>query len=120
MAIESIAVLPFENTAHDPNADYLTDGLTESIINSLTQLPNLKVIARSSVFRYKGKVTDPVTAGKDVARRETGLDGLRAGPRRDVLFFLVKSQQRLDLVAEIDVLTARGFEEGVAIGVRLA
>jgi len=69
VAIESIAVLPFENTAHDPNADYLTDGLTESIINSLTQLPNLKVIARSSVFRYKGKVTDPVTAGKELGVR---------------------------------------------------
>jgi TolB-like protein/Tfp pilus assembly protein PilF len=69
VAIDSIAVLPFENTAHDPNSDYLTDGLTESIINSLTQLPNLKVIARSSVFRYKGKVADPVTAGKELGVR---------------------------------------------------
>jgi TolB-like protein/Tfp pilus assembly protein PilF len=69
VAIESIAVLPFENTAGDPNTDYLTDGLTESIINSLTQLPNLKVIARSSVFRYKGKVADPITAGKELGVR---------------------------------------------------
>ena len=67
--IESIAVLPFENQNHDPNSDYLSDGVTESIINSLTQLPNLRVIARSSVFRYKGKETDPFVAGKDLGVR---------------------------------------------------
>jgi eukaryotic-like serine/threonine-protein kinase len=66
VAIESIAVLPFANQNHDPDSDYLSDGLTESIINSLTQLPNLKVIARSSVFRYKGKETDPFAAGKEM------------------------------------------------------
>ncbi|HVS20979.1 MAG TPA: hypothetical protein VHD88_03985, partial [Pyrinomonadaceae bacterium] len=51
VAIDSIAVLPFENQSHDADSDYLSDGVTESIINNLTQLPNLKVIARSSVFR---------------------------------------------------------------------
>ncbi len=69
VAIESIAVLPFENQSRDPNSDYLSDGVTESIINSLTQLPNLKVIARSSVFRYKGKETDPFAAGKELGVR---------------------------------------------------
>src|SRR2546425_2930415 len=69
VAIESIAVLPFTNQNHDPDSDYLSDGLTESIINSLTQLPNLKVIARSSVFRYKGKETDPMAGGKELAVR---------------------------------------------------
>ena len=69
VAIESIAVLPFENQSHDPNSDYLSDGVTESIINSLTQLPNLKVIARSSVFRYKGKETDPFAIGKELGVR---------------------------------------------------
>ena len=69
VAIDSIAVLPFENQNHDPNTDYLSDGVTESIINSLTQLPNLKVIARSSVFRYKGKESDPVTIGKELGVR---------------------------------------------------
>lgn len=68
-AIDSIAVLPFENQTQDPNNDYLSDGLTESIINSLTQLPNLKVIARSSVFRYKGKSSDPFAAGKQLGVR---------------------------------------------------
>jgi serine/threonine protein kinase/TolB-like protein/Tfp pilus assembly protein PilF len=69
VAIESIAVLPFENQSRDPNTDYLSDGVTESIINSLTQLPNLKVIARSSVFRYKGKETDPFAVGKELGVR---------------------------------------------------
>ena len=69
VAIESIAVLPFINQNGDPNAEYLSDGLTESIINSLTQLPNLRVIARSSVFRYKGKETDPLAIGKELGVR---------------------------------------------------
>jgi eukaryotic-like serine/threonine-protein kinase len=69
VAIESIAVLPFENQNRDPNQDYLSDGVTESIINSLTQLPNLRVIARSSVFRYKGKETDPLALGKELGVR---------------------------------------------------
>jgi len=69
VAIESIAVLPFTNQNHDPEIDYLADGLTESTINSLTQVPNLKVIARSTVFRYKGKETDPFKAGQDLGVR---------------------------------------------------
>jgi TolB-like protein/Tfp pilus assembly protein PilF len=65
-AIESIAVLPFANTSGDPNMEYLSDGITESIINSLSQLPNLGVIARSSVFRYKGRDTDAPTVGREL------------------------------------------------------
>jgi len=53
--IESIAVLPFENRGNDPEADYISDGLTESINNSLTHLPNLKVIPHSVASHYKGK-----------------------------------------------------------------
>src|SRR5215471_9266658 len=68
-AIDSIAVLPFANTSGDPNAEYLSDGITESIINSLSQLPNLGVIARSSVFRYKGKDTDAPTVGRELKVR---------------------------------------------------
>lgn len=56
--IDSIAVMPFANVGGDPNTEYLSDGLTESIINSLTQLPSLTVMARSTVFRYKGKEVD--------------------------------------------------------------
>jgi serine/threonine-protein kinase len=69
VAIESIAVIPFENQNKDPEAEWISDGLTESIINNLTQLPNLKVIARSSVFRYKGKQTDPIAVGKELGVR---------------------------------------------------
>ena len=69
VAIESIAVIPFVNQSKDANAEWISDGLTESIINNLTQLPNLKVIARSSVFRYKGRETDPIAVGKELGVR---------------------------------------------------
>jgi TolB-like protein len=62
--IESIAVLPFENQNLD--TEYLSDGLTESIINNLTKLPNLRVINRNSVFRYKGKATDSAAVGQEL------------------------------------------------------
>jgi eukaryotic-like serine/threonine-protein kinase len=62
--IDSLAVLPFVNATNDPNNEYLSDGLTESLISSLSQLPNLKVLARSTVFRYKGKEDDPQLIGK--------------------------------------------------------
>jgi serine/threonine protein kinase/Tfp pilus assembly protein PilF len=67
VAVESIAVIPFVNQNKDPDDEWISDGLTESIINNLTQLPNLKVIARSSVFRYKG--TDPVAVGQKLGVR---------------------------------------------------
>ena len=63
---KSIAVLPFENQNHDPDADYLCDGIPESIINSLSELPKLKVMSRNSVFHYKGKEVDAQTAGKEL------------------------------------------------------
>jgi TolB-like protein/Flp pilus assembly protein TadD/predicted Ser/Thr protein kinase len=62
-AIDSIAVLPFANADPDPNTEYLSDGITESLINSLSQLPNLRVMARTTVFRYKGKDVDPQKVG---------------------------------------------------------
>ena len=69
VAVESIAVIPFVNMNKDANAEWISDGLTESIINNLTQLPNLRVIARSSVFRYKGRETDPLVVGKELGVR---------------------------------------------------
>jgi len=67
--IDSLAILPFENAGANPDAEYLSDGLTESLINSISQLPNLKVIARSSVFRYKGKAVDPSVVGRELSAR---------------------------------------------------
>src|SRR6185436_19051361 len=59
---KSLAVLPFVNAA-DPKLDYLTDGIAESIINSLSQLGTIRVVLRSVVFRYKGVQVDPSTIG---------------------------------------------------------
>ncbi len=67
--IDSLAVLPFVNAANDPNSDYLSDGITESLINGLSQLSNLTVMSRSSVFQFKGKGTDPQQAGKTLGVR---------------------------------------------------
>jgi TolB-like protein/DNA-binding winged helix-turn-helix (wHTH) protein/Flp pilus assembly protein TadD len=63
---DSVAVWPFVNASADPDAEYLSDGFTESLINNLSRLPNLKVKSRNSVFRYKGKETDPRTVGRQL------------------------------------------------------
>jgi len=62
--ISSIAVLPFANASGDANMEYLSDGISESLINALSQMPQLKVIARSSAFKYKGKEVDPQEVAK--------------------------------------------------------
>ena len=64
--IDSLAVLPFANNSSDTATEYLSDGITESLISNLSQLPNLRVMARSTVFRYKGKVADPQKVGQDL------------------------------------------------------
>ena len=79
----SLAIFPFINSSADPNAEYLSDGITESIINNLSQLPQLKVIARSTVFRYKGADIDPQEVGKKLGVRAV-LTG-RVLSRGDVL-----------------------------------
>src|SRR4030095_12475346 len=66
--IDSIAVLPFVNASESSDLEYLSDGMTESLINSLSQLSNLSVKARSSVFRYKGKDDDPLVIGRELWR----------------------------------------------------
>jgi eukaryotic-like serine/threonine-protein kinase len=66
VSINSIAVLPFSDITADPGSEYLCDGFTESLINSLSILPGVKLMSRSSVFRFKGKDIDPQKAGKDL------------------------------------------------------
>ncbi len=81
--IDSVAVLPFVNVSADPNTEYLSDGITESIINNLSQLPRLRVMARSTIFRYKGREDDPQKIGRDL-----GVGAVLVGriqPRGDLL-----------------------------------
>ena len=66
VAIDSIAVLPFQNKSTEADTDYLSDGLAESLVYRLSQLPNLKVSPTSSVFRYKGKEIDPIKVGQEL------------------------------------------------------
>lgn len=63
--IESVAVLPFTNVGNDENSEYLSDGISESIINSLSQRPGLRVISLNSDLRYKGQRPDPQTVGRE-------------------------------------------------------
>jgi eukaryotic-like serine/threonine-protein kinase len=72
--VESIAVMPFVNASNDPNSEYFSDGITETIINSLSQLPHKKILARATVFRYKGRENDPQKVGS-----ELGVDALLTG-----------------------------------------
>ncbi len=64
--IDSVAVMPFVNTAGDANAEYLSDGISDSIISSLSRLPGMKVISLNSVLRYKGKQIDPQSVGREL------------------------------------------------------
>jgi serine/threonine protein kinase/tetratricopeptide (TPR) repeat protein len=68
-SFDSIAVLPLVNAAGDPETEYLSDGISESVINLLSQLPNLRVIPRTSAFRYKGREADLKTIGRDLKVR---------------------------------------------------
>jgi serine/threonine protein kinase/Flp pilus assembly protein TadD len=68
-AVDSLAILPMANDSDDASMEYLSDGITESIINSLSQLPSLRVVPRSTVFRYKGQPVDPQQAGQELGVR---------------------------------------------------
>lgn len=78
-AINSVAVLPFVNESHDPNAEYLSDGISESLINDLSQLPALKVSPRNTVFRYKEKNSEAMIVG-----RELGVGAVLTGSLRQM------------------------------------
>jgi TolB-like protein/Tfp pilus assembly protein PilF/predicted Ser/Thr protein kinase len=65
-AIHSLAILPLANSSGDPDTEYLSDGITESVINNLSQIPDLRVMARSTVFRFKGNDADPRKVGAEL------------------------------------------------------
>jgi len=79
--IDSVAVLPFVNEDSDPNTEHLSDGITEGIINKLSELPRLRILARSTVFRSKGRQDDPQRIGRDLSVRAvlTGRVSQRGG-----------------------------------------
>jgi serine/threonine protein kinase/tetratricopeptide (TPR) repeat protein len=64
--IDSLAILPFENASGEPEHEYLSDGITGTLINSLATVPKLRVMARSTVFRYKGREIDPQGIGREL------------------------------------------------------
>ncbi len=65
-AIDSVAVLPFANASGDPNTEYLSDGITDTLINNLSQLPSLRVVPRGRIFRYKGREVEPEKLGQEL------------------------------------------------------
>jgi TolB-like protein len=77
--VDSIAVLPFENSSGNPEMEYLSDGITETLIDMLGQVPEIRVMARATVFRYKGRQVDTQTIGQDLDVRAllTGKVSLR-------------------------------------------
>src|SRR5262249_21263074 len=64
--IDAVAVLPFENVGGDPEREYLSDGVAETLIDKLSRFPSLTVMARSTTFRFKGKDVDPQRVGRDL------------------------------------------------------
>ena len=88
-AIDSLAVLPFVNGSRDPQSEFLADGMTETIINKLAELPQLKVMSRATMFRYKGKDADPQQVGRDL-----NVSAVLAGR-------LIQVGQKLDIQTEL-------------------
>ena len=89
-AIDSLAVLPFEQAGAAQAEEYLCDGITESLINNLSQIPQLRVVPRSTVFRYKGREFDPQEVG-----RELGVRAVLTGRL---------AQQGDDLTVQVDLI----------------
>ena len=95
--IESIAVMPFVNESGNPEVEYLSDGMTETLISSLSQLRNLNVKPRSSVFRYKGKETSPQTIAREL-NVEAILNGRVVQRGQDMSLFVELIDVALDKV----------------------
>src|SRR5262249_41757527 len=93
-AAQSIAILPFANGAGDPDAQYLCEGITECILNSLARVPQLRVVPRSTVFRYDPARIDPLDAG-----RELKVSAVLTGRVTQRLDRLIVSAELLDVAS---------------------
>jgi TolB-like protein/Tfp pilus assembly protein PilF len=105
---KSIAVLPFENASNEPNTEYLSEGISEALINSLSELQQLRVIARPTAFRYKGKDVDPRQVG-----RELGVTAVLTGKVRQMQDALNVQVDLVDAVTGAQIWGA-GYDRNIA------
>jgi TolB-like protein len=105
---KSIAVLPFENASNEPNTEYLSEGISEALINSLSELHQLRVIARPTAFRYKRKDVDPRQVG-----RELGVTAVLTGKVRQMHDALNVQVDLVDAVTGAQIWGA-GYDRKIA------
>ena len=105
---KSIAVLPFENASNEPNTEYLSEGISEALINSLSELQQLRVIARPTAFRYKQKDVDPRQVG-----RELGVAAVLTGKVRQMQDALNVQVDLVDAVTGAEIWGA-GYDRKIA------
>jgi TolB-like protein/serine/threonine protein kinase/Tfp pilus assembly protein PilF len=105
---KSIAVLPFENASNEPNTEYLSEGIAEALINSLSELQQLRVIARPTAFRYKQKDVDPRQVG-----RELGVTAVLTGKVRQMQDALNVQVDLVDAVTGAQIWGA-GYDRNIA------
>jgi TolB-like protein/Tfp pilus assembly protein PilF len=105
---KSIAILPFENASNEPNTEYLSEGISEALINSLSELQQLRVIARPTAFHYKGKDVDPRQAG-----RELGVAAVLTGTVRTMQDALNVQVDLIDAVTGVQIWGA-GYDRKIA------
>jgi TolB-like protein/Tfp pilus assembly protein PilF len=105
---KSIAVLPFENASNEPNTEYLSEGISEALINSLSELQQLRVIARPTAFRYKGKDVDPRQVG-----RELGVTAVLTGKVRQMQDALNVQVDLVDALTGAQIWGA-GYDRNIA------
>ena len=97
-AIDSIAIVPFENASNDPEMEYLSDGIADSIISSLSQVKNLKVMSSSSVRRYRGTTVDPQVIADELGVRAVMMGRiLQAGDNLSINVELIDTQDNTQL-----------------------
>src|SRR6266516_405207 len=104
---KSIAVLPFENASSEPNTEYLSEGISEALINSLSELQQLRVIARTMAFRYKQKDVDPRQVG-----RELGVAAVLTGKVRQMQDALNVQVDLVDTVTGAEIWGA-GYDRKI-------